>query len=246
VINDNDDTPYWAKDFCKVGFEGENYQTQSYVSVAGGVVAGSTAGTPHSSWMKYGNEITDNFLLPVAEDLASNQAVAYMELNILPAEVIQQSMNLFKNGRFSCRDVSVSSRNSVTEDPTPVLIPFYLLEFQFEGKTHHLAMIADKTGLMKGKIPPERDDDNKTPEQIVEEEMPDKVKKAKLMKWGWILAVLLLFVAGFIVALIVLVAWYVGKWFMEKPIKDRIKELEKQDSDKTQKTAALLKKQLLR
>lgn len=193
--------------------------------------------------MKNGNEIVDNFLLPVASDLSKNTAIAYLALNILPAEVIQQSMNIFNRSDFNSRDVSVSSRNSVTEEPTPVLIPFYVLEFEFEGQAYHFAMMADKHGTIKGKVPPVKGQD-KTPEQIVEEEMPDKAKKVRMMKWGWILAILLLFVVNLAVALVYLVAWGIGYWFLKKPINNRISELAKQEADDSRKTAELLKKQL--
>lgn len=243
IINENQATPYWAQEFCKIGFESDNFQPESSITAAGGIIEGENSGNPLTSWMKNGNEIVDNFLLPVASDLSRNTAIAYLALNILPAEVIQQSMNIFNRSDFNSRDVSVSSRNSVTEEPTPVLIPFYVLEFEFEGQAYHFAMMADKHGTIKGKVPPVKGQD-KTPEQIVEEEMPDKAKKVRMMKWGWILAILLLFVVNLAVALVYLVAWGIGYWFLKKPINNRISELAKQEADDSRKTAELLKKQL--
>lgn len=245
VINDNSDTPYWAKNFCNIGFEGSNFQPYSSIETTGGVIEGSDSGNPHSAWMKNGNKITDTFLLPIAEDLSENAGIAYIALNIIPPEVIQQSMGMFKDMKFNSRDVTVTSRNSVTEEPTPVLIPFYVLEFQFEGKTYHMAMMADSRCIIKGQIPPVRDTE-KSPEEVVEEEMPDKIKQAKLIKWGWILAVILLFAVNLIVGVIVLIAWAIAYWFIKKPINDQIKELEQQSASNSQKTAELLRRQLTR
>ncbi len=243
VINDNQATPEWARKFCKIGFESDNFQPQSYVSASGGMIEGDNSGSPHSAWMKNGNEIIDNYLLPLANDLSKNTAVAYVALDIIPPEIIQQSMSIFNRQDFNSRDVAVSSRNSVTEDPIPVLIPFYVIEYQFEGQTYFMAMMADKKGLVNCKVPGERAT-GKSPEQIVEEEMPDKIKQVKMMKWGWILAVVALFVVNLTVAVVCLIAWATGYWFMKKPINDRIKEIQDQDTVESKKTADLLRKQL--
>lgn len=245
VINDNNETPYWAKDFCKVGFVSDNFQSYSSVEATAGIIEGANSGNSYSVWAKHCNEIVDNFMLPTATSLSENMAMAYVALNILPPEVIQQSMGMFKDMKFNSRDVTVSSRNSVAEEPVPVLIPFYVLEFQFEGKKYYMAMMADSRCLIKGQIPPVQDN-GKTPEEVVEEEMPDKIKQAKLIKWGWVLAVILLFVVNLTVAVIALIAWGIAYWFVKKTINDRIRELEQDEADNIQKTAELLRKQLTR
>lgn len=243
VINDNSDTPYWAKNFCDVGFVVSNFLPYSSVETSGGVVEGSDSGNPHSAWMKNGNQIADTFLFPFAQDLAENAGIAYMALNILPPEVVQRSIDMFKNMKFSSRDVTVSSRNSVAEEPVPVLIPFYVLEFQFESKKYYMAMMADSQPFIKCQIPPVSDAD-KTPEEVVEEEMPDKIKQVKLLKWGWLLAVILLVVVNLTVAVIALIAWGIAYWLVKKPINDRKKEFEQQSTLNSQKTAELLRKQM--
>ncbi len=245
LINDNQTTPYWAKEFCRIGFIGNNYQPYSSIANTGGTIEGDDSGNPLSAWMKDGNTIVDNFLLPIATDLSQNAALAYLSLNVLPAEIVQQSAELFKDMKFNSRDVAVTSRNSVSEDPTPVLIPFYVLEFRFEGATYHLAMMADASNLLKGKVPPVKEK-GKDPQKIVEDEMPDKVKQANILKWGWVLAILLLLVVNLKIAFVYLIAWAIGLWFIKKPINDRIKELEQDDANDKQATAALLKKQLIR
>lgn len=245
VINDNQATPYWAKEFIKIGFEGNDLQPYSIIETNGNVTEGDNSGNPLSAWMKNGNEITDNFLLTLATDLSENTAMAYLALNIVPPEVIQQSMNIFNDMKFNSRDVAVSSRNSVTEDPVPVLIPFYVLEFKFEGKQYHLAMMANDRNIIKGQIPPARKE-SKSPQEIVEEEMPDKIKQAKMIKWGWLIAIVLLFAVNLTVTFIFLIIWAIGYWLIKKPINDRIKELEQEKTDNMHETATLLKKQLTR
>lgn len=243
VINDNSAIPYWAKEFTTIGFEGDNFVPYSSNSVKENEVDGDNSGNPLSAWMKNGNQITDNILLPLAQELSENAAMAYLALNIVPPEVIQQSLSMFSDMQFNSRDTAVSSRNSVSAEPTPVLIPFYVLEFNFEGKQYHIAMMADGKGVIKGQIPPVRKE-SKTPQEIVDEEMPDKIKQAKMVKWGWILGVVLFFVVNLTVAIVFLIAWAIGYWFVKKPINDRLKELEQEQSDKIQENAELLRRQL--
>lgn len=64
-------------------------------------------------------------------------------------------------------------------------------------------MMADNSYTLKGQIPP-IEEPNKTPQQLVEEEMPDKVKKVKMIKWGWILAIILLFICNIAILLFIL------------------------------------------
>lgn len=190
--------------------------------------------------MKNGNEIIDNFLLPIADDLSKDGAIVYLALDILPAEVVQHSLNMFSKIKFSSCDVKVSSRNSVKEEPELVLIPFYILEFQFEGKNYNMAVMADKQGTFKGTLPI-KNDALKTADQIVAEEMPDKLKQAKIIKWCYLLAIVLWFVANFTIAVGYLIAWGIGYWFFKKPIRDRIKKLDKQKADGQQRAKELLK-----
>ena len=243
AINDNQDTPAWAKGFTTVGFTSANFQPYSYIDASNGIIEGNNTDNSYAAWMKNGNEIVDSYLYPIAVDLSENTALAYIALNVMPAEVIQQSADLFSNMKFNSKDVAVTSRHNVQEEPSPVLIPFYLLEFEFEGKAYHIAMMADNSFTLKGQVPPVKGTD-KTPQQLVEEEMPDKVKKAKMIKWGWILAVILLFICNMTTAVVCLVLWFAAKWYFNKDINNRIKELEQQAAENTKKTAALLMEQL--
>lgn len=243
AINDNQDTPLWAKGFTTVSFTCENFQPYSYIDASNGIIDGNNTDNPYTSWMKNGNKIVDDYLHPIAVDLSENTALAYIALNVIPAEVVQQSAELFKDMKFNSKDVAVTSRHNVMEEPTPVLIPFYLLEFEFEGKAYYIAMMADKSRTLKGQIPPVKGAD-KTPQQIAEEEMPDKVKKAKMIKWGWILAVILLIICNMTTAVICLALWFAAKWYFNKDINNRIKELEQQAEEKIKINATLLKKQL--
>lgn len=244
VINDNAGTPYWAKDFCTVDFEEAQFAPYSAIAETGGQVEGDSSGNPLMGWAKNGNALVDNAMTGVAEELSENAGIAYMALGILPAEIVAHSMEMFADQKFNSRDVKVQSRNSITEDPTPVFIPFYVLEFQFEGKQYHLAMMADAGGMFKGKVPPAADK-GKTPEQIVQEEMPDKVNQLKFLKWGWVLAIVLWLAINFIVALVFLVAWAIGYWFMKKPVDARLKELQSQNRAGQRRNAEMLRRQLL-
>ena len=243
VINDNQDTPLWAKGFTTVGFTCENFQPYSYIDACNGIIDGNNTDNSYAAWMKNGNEIVDKYLYSIAVDFSQNTALAYISLNVMPAEVIQQSADLFSNMKFNSKDVAVTSRHNVKEEPTPVLIPFYLLEFEFNGKAYYIAMMADNSYTLKGQIPP-IEEPNKTPQQLVEEEMPDKVKKVKMIKWGWILAIILLFICNIAIAVVYLVFWVAAKWYFNKDINNRIKELEQQATENTKKTATLLMEQL--
>ena len=145
--------------------------------------------------------------------------------------------------KFNSKDVAVTSRHNVKEEPTPVLIPFYLLEFEFEGKAYYIAMMADNSFTLKGQIPPIKEP-KKTPQQLVEEELPDKVKKIKMIKWGWILAIILLFISNLTIAAVYLVFWFAAKWYFNKDINNRIKELELEAAENAKESATLLMKRL--
>ena len=245
VINDNDATPYWAKGFTTVGFVAMNYQPISYIDSVDGVIEGDDSGNPHMSWMKHGNEITDRFLLPYAAEFSSNGAVAYLALDIVPAEVIENSFDLFNQIKVSSRDIAVSSRNSVSEDPVPVLIPFYVLEFQFEGKNYHLAMMADASTAIKGQVPPVAQEDLES-EQVVSEEKNESANQPIMIKWGWILAIVLLFIGGILLGFIALIIWAIAKWKWNKKTNERIEELDNQKATKAQDIADRLRRQLIR
>lgn len=241
VINDNQNTPYWAKDFCKIGWYTDQFkQIDNEVGLD---IIGSNAGNPLASWVKNGNEIIDQYALPLATDLSQNAAMAWVALDIVPADVVQQSMNIFNDMKFSSRDVTTTTRNTVEEEVNPVLIPFYVLEFNYEGKTYYIAMMGN--GCMKGKVPPVQEP-SESVDDIISKEMPDKIKQAKLIKWGWLLAIVLLFVVNLTVAVIALIVWGIAYWLVKKPINDRKKELELQSVSNSQKTAEQLRKQLTR
>jgi hypothetical protein len=245
VIDEDPSMPYWAKDFYEVGFENENLEPYSSIAQLGGVIEGSASNNPLSAWMRKGNAIVDRHLMPTAIQFSENGAIAYNALNLFPTEVIKQSLNMFSKMTVHSRDVEVASRHNVTEDATPVLIPFYVLEFNFEGKQYHLATMADGKHLTKGKVPPVPED-YKTPQEQVEEEMADKIKQVKLLKWGWIVAIILLFVFNLTVAVIWLIVWGGGYWYMKRSISSRLNELTRIEEDNDKKIAAKIKKQLLR
>ena len=147
--------------------------------------------------------------------------------------------------KFNSRDVIVSTRNSVTEDPNPVLIPFYVFEFQYEGKTYHIEKMAEPNGGFRTQMPPVNDT-IMTPLEILNEELPDKKKKAKLIKWGWLLAVLALIVTNYKIAFICLIAWVIGYLYIKHSIKATVKQLESLEAERRRENKTKIKKQLLR
>lgn len=76
--------------------------------------------------------------------------------------------------------------------------------------------------------------------------MANKVKQAKFVKWGWVLSILLLFVASFKVAVIYLIIWAIANWFVKRSIKSRIKELKNLSAVEDGRTGELLRKQLMK
>ena len=65
-----------------------------------------------------------------------------------------------------------------------------------------------------------------------------------MIQWGWILAIILLFICNITIAVVYLVFWVAAKWYFNKDINNRIKELEQQAAENTKKTATLLTEQL--
>lgn len=70
--------------------------------------------------------------------------------------------------------------------------------------------------------------------------MPYKVKKVKMIKWGWILAIILLFICNITIAVVYLVFWVAAKWYFNKDINNRIKELEQQAAENTKKNSDII------
>ncbi len=245
IINDNQATPYWAKQFNKTAFSNDKFMPISYISSSGGIIVGEDSDNPFSAWMKYGNEIIDNYLKPIAVDMSMNGAVAYLALNILPADVVSQMKDMLSKMKFNSRDVVVSTRNSVTEDPNPVLIPFFVFEFQYEGKTYHITKMAEPNGGFRAQMPPVNDG-IMTPLEILDVELPEKKKKAKLIKWGWLLALLALIVTNFKIAFICLIAWVIGYLYIKHSINSTVRQLNSLEDERRRNNQAKIKKQLLR
>lgn len=245
AINDNQDLPYWAQPFVDMSFRSENFQPVSFVEQFGATIAGSCGGNNLSSWMKNGNRIIDNHFLPEASVLASDTAIAYLALGILPANTPMEMLNsLSSMGKFNAVDVQTTMRSSITEEPVPALIPFYLLEFQYQGQQYHLVMMADSRCMLHGKVPPVQGG-RPSVDELVDKEAHGLVLASKILRWGWILAVLLLF-ASFKVAFFVLVLWLVAYLVVKGIVNSKKKVYEAQHSRAQQAIADMLRRQLLR
>lgn len=242
VINDNQATPEWARFFCKFGFKGDKFMPSSFMASSGGLVEGENSENSFAAWMKNGNKIVDDCFLPMAEKLSKHLGIAYASLNIISPDDLNKT-SIFNDFTFSSRDVTVSTRNSITEDPKPIYIPFYYLDFQFEGKSYYIATMAEPNPVMRAQIPPM--DNTKTPMQLHDEVIPGMKKKAGMLKWGWALAALLLLIFNFKIALVVFVIWVIGYWYYNHSIDVRTKEFKGMEDERIRKNKAKIKKQLL-
>lgn len=65
-----------------------------------------------------------------------------------------------------------------------------------------------------------------------------------MIKWGWILAIILLFISNLTIAAVYLVFWFAAKWYFNKDINNRIKELELEAAENAKESATLLMKRL--
>ncbi len=242
VINDNQATPEWAKFFCQYGFKSDKFMPSSFLASSGGLVEGEDSANSFAVWMKNGNKIVDECFLPMAEKISKHLGIAYASLNIISPEDLNKT-SIFNDYTFSSRDVTVSTRNSIAEDPKPVYIPFYYLDFQFEGKPYYIAMMAESNSVVKAQVPPK--DNAPTPMEILEEEIPEMRKKAGMLKWGWALAILLLLIFNFKIAFVFLIIWAIGYWYYKHTIKVRIEEFKGMEDERIRKNIAKIKKQLL-
>ncbi len=249
LINENNSTPEWAKKYCQLCFECKSFQPISYVEQAGGIKVGDNSDKSLQSWVKYGDLIIRDFSYQLANQLSKHSLTAYLALNVLPKDVIMNASSLLNDNNFPSRDVVAHTQYYETEAPSPVLVPFYLLEFSFEGKEYHISMAADKNYAqhIKGQIPPVKIKETEIikPLQIVEKEMPEKYKQVKMVKWCWVLAIVLFLIANFKIAFIYLIAWYICYQIIKKPINKRVNEIVQQIMDKNKEKAEMLKKQLL-
>ena len=243
IINDNDATPDWAKDFCKTGFRTDSLLPLSSDGSSDIIIEGDDSSNPFSAWMKNGNGIVDNFLYPYAVDISQNRVYLEVEVGIITptmAESMKDSL-----GKISSYDVEVSSRHSVNDDPISVLIPFYVLEYQFEGNNYYFAMMADKGGRFTASIPP-TSNDFEAEQQAVEKEKESKRQNIKLVKLGWVLVFVVLFVFGFTGGLIYLGLWFVGYLIFKSSAEGQIKALDNKITERKEQMKEALRQQLMK
>lgn len=230
VIDDNQATPEWAKRFMNIGFLADKFQPMSTVEASGNKIEGENSGDPQSTWLKRGNAITDSFLRPIITEVATSAKAAFKLIDGLPSDFLDD-WSTANSMRVSARDIDFIARNNLTEDPTPVLIPFYVIEFQYNGNTYTIVEMADAGQVVRFTMP-QPVQVTETPENIYAKELAEKATMAKLVKWGWLLAIIFLFIAGFFTAIIVLIAWYIFKLIFNKSLEKRDKELQSQFMDR--------------
>lgn len=234
-----DKSPYWAERI-DMSLLAENLHEYKEGEIPACDIIDGIADSPLDYWLKKGNDVVDKLCTPIAEGVSSNAALIYQDLGIVPLDV---AVEIAKSGTLGTIDVvgvSVQTRNKLFTYGNRVLIPFYLLEFEYKNRPQYIVGTTDGSNYLFGNIPMVT---HKNPEEILEEEMADKMKTVKMAKYGWIIALLALFVAGFTTAVVLLIVWYVALYILKMPIKKREKELKEEQGKRSLRIEAMLKKQ---
>lgn len=188
-------------------------------------VVGSYSVNPLDYWVKNSNEILDELFKKPAYAMASNSVLAYENLGIIDSNTAAQMISMGASGTIAITNLTVKTRNNLKEYGHKVLIPCYVLEFQYQGNDLYIAACAcDKTLPYTLGIPRCKPAEISAEEQA-KLEMPEKAKTLKLVSWGWIVAVGVVFL-NFIAALVCLGIWFGAKWYLGKDIKARAREIE--------------------
>lgn len=191
-------------------------------------IVGDLADSPAEYWQKHCNKVTDCIGMEYAEAVGENIGIILGLTGKLPADKAAQVASMENNSSFErqqhLENLNVRTRSTLEAYGNKVLIPYYVLDYEFKGEDYFLMEFANGEGLSHCKIPQRKTLD---PAAQVAVEMPDKVKTLNLLKWGWVLAVLVFFILNFVSALVVLALWGGAYWYMGKPVRDRKTELER-------------------
>lgn len=188
-------------------------------------ITGDLSASPAEYWQTCCNEVTDHIGLKHAKTLGSS--IGYI-LGTLGKVTPEEAAQLIAMGnQFDTQhlcNLEVMTRSTLETYGNKVLIPYYVLDYEFKGENYFLQEFADGSGISHCRVPLRKVQD---PAEQVAAEMPDKVKQANLLKWGWALAVIVFFLFNFISALVVLALWGGVYWYISKPIRDRKIEIER-------------------
>lgn len=190
-------------------------------------IVGDLADSPAEYWQKHCNKMTDRIGMGYAETMGENIGIILGLTGKLSADKAAQLASMESNSSFHTqhlRNLTVKTRSTLEAYGNKVLIPYYVLDYEFKGEDYFLMEFANGGGLSHCTAPLRKKPD---PAAQVAAEMPDKVKTLNLLKWGWGLAVLVFFILNFVSALVVLALWGGAYWYMGKPVRDRKTELER-------------------
>lgn len=189
-------------------------------------VVGKYTNDPLDFWVKRSNELLDDMFLLPAHTLASNSAMIYEYVGLIDANTAAQMVSMGATHAIEIKNLNVKTRNNLKEYGQKVLIPCYVLEFQYKGSDCFIAACVSDENVQYAFRIPEGNTNVLTSEEQVQKEMPEKIKILKIVNWSWVIAILVLFTIGFTAALICFAAWGIAKWYFKKDINARIKDLE--------------------
>lgn len=190
-------------------------------------IVGDLADSPAEYWQKHCNKVTDRIGMDYAQTVGENLGLILGLTGVLPVDQAAQMASMQSQSSFNIQhlgNLKVKTRSTLEAYGNKVLIPYYVLDYEFKGEDYHLMGFADGD-LSHCTVPLRKKPD---PAARVAAEMPDKVKTLNLLKWGWVLAVLVFFILNFVSALVVLALWGGAYWYMGKPVWDRKTELERE------------------
>lgn len=190
-------------------------------------IVGDLADSPAEYWQKHCNKVTDHIGMGYAKIMGENLGIILGLTGKLSVDEAARLASIESDRSFHTQhlgNLTVKTRSTLEVYGNKVLIPYYVLDYEFKGEDYFLMEFANGEGLGHSTAPLRKKPD---PAAQVAAEMPDKVKTLNLLKWGWVLAVLVFFILNFVSALVVLALWGGAYWYMGKPVRDRKAELER-------------------
>ena len=188
-------------------------------------VIGDFSVNPLDFWVKNSNAVLDEMFSEPAYETASNSVLLYEDLGLISPEMAAEMLKMGASSSIDITNLKVKTRNNLQEYGQMMLIPCYVLEFKYNGKDYYVAACACEAALPYIYCIPTLAPVDITPEEQAEQEMPQKVKTLKLVRWGWIIAVAAFFIS-FILSLICLALWFGAKWYFARELNARAKEIE--------------------
>lgn len=160
-------------------------------------------------WNARGNKVTEAVAIGMAMQSLRNTVNFYEALGVFDPQLIQLMRGSIANTVQSSQPPQVDSwnantRSRLTDAPVQVYLPVWYLPFNYQGDTYFFfAFALNGVGHMRQLPNPSASDlDSNTARQIAETH-----KIVTYIKWAALLAVVLLFVANFMTAILYLVVW---------------------------------------